>query len=90
MLSAEGPSSPSPGGGGARRSHRVEELRARIDRLRERIAESQAEQRRAVMELAELLEETRRMARRAQQEQRTARWREARARADEAPDDGEP
>jgi hypothetical protein len=63
-----GPSNP--------RDHRIDELRQRIERLRERIAAAQAEQRRAVMELAELLEEARRMARRAQREQRAERLRQ--------------
>lgn len=61
--------------GGTPRNHRIEELRRQVDQLRGRIAAAQAEQRRAVMELNELLEEKRRLARRARQQQRAARVR---------------
>lgn len=57
------------------RNHRIDELRREVEKLRARIADAQDEQRRAVLELNELLEEKRHLAQRARQQERVARVR---------------
>jgi chromosome segregation ATPase len=63
------------GEGRTSRNHRIEELRREVEEMRARIADTQDEQRRAVLELSELLEEKRHLAQRARQQQRSARMR---------------
>ena len=70
----EGDDEAAPGDGNAR-NHRIEQLRQQIDDLKARITAAQAEQRRAVMELNELLQEKRHIAARARRWRRAARWR---------------
>lgn len=67
-------SGPVPGPG-SWRDRRIGELRRRIEELRATIADAQRERRRVFLELNELLEEQRRLDRRARQQRRQSRAR---------------
>jgi 3-phenylpropionate/trans-cinnamate dioxygenase ferredoxin component len=67
------------------RNHRIESLRSDLSDLQTRIAAAQDEQRDVIMELSELLEEKRRIARRNRQRGRTERRRDPDPRTDREP-----
>jgi nitrite reductase/ring-hydroxylating ferredoxin subunit len=67
------------------RNHRIESLRSELSELQTRIAEAQDEQRDMLMELSELLEEKRRIARRKRQQKRTVRRRGPEGRSSSGP-----
>ena len=75
LLLEDGGGGSEAGNAAGSRNHRIEQLRREVELLRARIADAQDEQRRAVLELNELLEEKRHLAQRARQQQRAARVR---------------